>query len=660
MSQANSASSKIPNLYELLKLQPKEPDEQVIRNALKELAERVKQIESPEKAQQAAKLFAVAKQNLLDPKRKAAYDSLWEKVFGTSQSDPASPANEKSSQAIAATLAKVAANAMSKIADNSKGRASQSPTDDADRKENIIAAESLPVSAVPVQDSQMISATATVEEVSDFDLSELNALLPSGDPSAPLDLAAFLETTDINPDGQRTIDDLERDFQRLFKLLGGAVADEAVTVSAPKSSSDDLFAFASQPSSSSATSSSGFATTTDAIPTATLATVAHRTKSPVKARKRRDGSLLLMIGGGITTLLLVLGFLLMMLKKNNDAKQIAIGPSPSNSDNSSKPEDSKPKPGKPMGSGLPQPGSGLPKPGEKLGGEEGMQGDGMNAALPNNSPPATMSPTNNQPSDMQQNTSQPNTPSPPVTQPDKPSPDNSTTPPPATEPPTTPPSTPAATPEVMNKPNDSVGSTEKPNATPPMEAAEEKAVELTAQEKAAWKKQMTDARNAIGNREFDKAAELLEKIGPTAKNANQKAQLARLKTIAPLAKQFHEALVEALKSSEAGDQLKVKEQEIGFTDFVDGKTIVVKIARQKAPVRYEFSDLPVNLAYAFADLKLDQSPTSAAAKASFTAVHRKANQNNKDEARKLMQAAAAANAVPADTHEIFDDNYNLD
>lgn len=688
MSQGNPAPTKIPNLYELLKLQPKESNDQVIRSALKELAERIKRMDSTETAQQAAKLFAIAKQNLLDPQRKAAYDSLWDKVFGQSQSTEASPATARkkaapsaSSQVIAETVAKVAANASSKSAAAKKAEATDSQPKDASEKIKQVASIQADASTVPVQaelsdsaDSassipltpttspeKIVAAPSISTQESEWDLSELNALLPSGDPTAPLDLAGFLESTDINADGQRSVEDLERDFQKLFKLLGGAIADDPSTISSmQQKSSDDLFSFASQPSSSSIAVSANAIPTATAIPTASLAPTASIAKNPVKARKRRDSSLLVMIGGGITTLLLVLGFLLMMLKKSNDAKQLAGGnvPAPTLNNNAAnnaannstiQPQDTKTKSNKPIGSGLPQPGSGLPKPGEKVGGtEEGMSADGMNAGANQMQPanPTTPPTTAMEPAAI------------PATNPPATNPPATSTP--ATNPPATTATEPAkpATPDPTGKPAENSSMTEKPNATPPMEVAEQKPVELSKEEKAAWKKQMTEARTLLGNSEFDKANELLEKLTDKAKNPDQKAQLKRLKTISPLVKHFHEALLDSLSSRGAAEQIKVDNQVISFIDFTEDKILVVKIAGQRKT--FDMKEIPVKVAYAFADLKLDQSPTSAAAKAAFTAVHKKANKNNKEEARKLMQSAAAAEVVPSDAHEVFDDDYSVE
>jgi hypothetical protein len=111
---------------------------------------------------------------------------------------------------------------------------------------------------------------------------------------------------------------------------------------------------------------------------------------------------------------------------------------------------------------------------------------------------------------------------------------------------------------------------------------------------------------------------------------------------------------------EKGDlTFKAGTQEISFVE-ANEERLVVKTGSSKQNSRFKWDELPIVLAYGLADLKLDESPKSAAAKAAFAAVHGKINNTVKENARKLMQSVAAANAVPADTHEIFDDDYSLD
>jgi uncharacterized protein with von Willebrand factor type A (vWA) domain len=162
----------------------------------------------------------------------------------------------------------------------------------------------------------------------------------------------------------------------------------------------------------------------------------------------------------------------------------------------------------------------------------------------------------------------------------------------------------------------------------------------------------------LGTREFEKAKSLLTEAAALAKSPEQQRQLERLTVIAPLVEQFQVALRSATDSMAGGGEvIKVLEQEISFVEAQENMLIV----RNKGTnSRYKWNEIPVLLAFAFADLKLDQSPKSSAIKAAYAAVHPKTNDAMREKARKLMQSAATAGAVPENTHEVFDDDYSLD
>ncbi len=677
MTTGNSKGpTKIPNLYEVLNLPPKENDDQAIRSALRLYAEQVKKMQPGEPAQAAAKLFAIAKQNLLDPAKKTAYDSLWDKVFGANQA--AQPAQS------AATSAQVSG------ADKKKERANASVVSAITQSvEKVVSAaqstesSSTRAKAQPAQTAQLAEATqpASLIQQPTWDLTELETILPSGDPSAPLDLSAFLESSELNADGQRTMEDLDRDFHKLLSLLGvevqqdifgsNTMATSGTHSTATAASSSSLFDFDSATTARPAnttntmqTQSLGFGGSSQALPpvvaAARPAVSNARSVPPSKVRKKRDRSLLLMVSGGLTVLLAVLGVLLVMLKRSNDQRNLAAGNPPAvpaqnaepNANNTPKPS-GLPRAGSGLpqpGSGLPKTGSGLPKPGENMagGGNDAtmMLDPSMQAEAPMQ-PAASMPPATNPP---------PSTP-PPSTSPANATPAMQPATPPATTPPTTDPTPPkpSENPADPAKPDPAKPDPSKPEmAETPMEEVK---VELTAQEKATWKKQMRQARNLLGERQYEQAKELLGKIEPSAKSGQQKAQLRRLSTVADFAEQFNSAMMSALEGMGASETITVGNSEIAFVESSEEK-LVVKMA--SGIKRYPWKDVPINLAYGYADLKLDQGPKSAAAKASFAAVHTKMNPAAIENARKLMQSAAAAEVVPADTHEVFDDDYSLE
>lgn len=92
-SEKPTPSTKIPDLYALLKITPKQDDVQLLRQALKRLSDRLERLDDRQTALRASKLMALAQQTLLDAKRKAAYDGLWEKVYGQQVVIAATPSN---------------------------------------------------------------------------------------------------------------------------------------------------------------------------------------------------------------------------------------------------------------------------------------------------------------------------------------------------------------------------------------------------------------------------------------------------------------------------------------------------------------------------------------------------------------------------------------
>jgi RNase adaptor protein for sRNA GlmZ degradation len=170
---------------------------------------------------------------------------------------------------------------------------------------------------------------------------------------------------------------------------------------------------------------------------------------------------------------------------------------------------------------------------------------------------------------------------------------------------------------------------------------------------------LNSARRSMGKNDFEKARSSVEQASGLAKTSQQKAQLARLRTILPLVERFREAMKAAVSDLEekGGQAFTAGNQEIAFVEASEERLVFRFQGTRKT---YKWDELPIVLAYGLAELKLEESPKSAAAKASFAAVHPKINNTAKETARKLMQSAAAANAVPADTHEIFDDDYSLD
>lgn len=552
------ATAKIPNLYELLKLAPLESNDGDIRAALRQLAERIKQMKSPDAAMQATKLFQYAKVQLLEPSKKAAYDSAWQKVYGSNGSEPSTePAPPNSKEA-----------------------------------------------AEP-----------------GWDLTELTSLLPTDDPAAPLDLAAFLESSDVNVAGLRSVEDLDRDFQRLFQLLGGQVDAAQMTPAGTGAAVPIDQVDSGEPVITATAVGSPLVAT--ATPVAAVAVKGFAVPgSSRQLRKKRDRSLILMIGGALALMLAVLGGMAVVLKMKQSARQIpelAMG-TPAET-----PVDAKPVAAEPQGSGLPQPGSGLPQPGSGLP----QPGETVSGEMPPTASPDVSA------TSMVMNTA-------PMTAEPAAAPVPENTPEPTPQP---------TTPTTVDPP------TMAENPPPAMESPEP--VALTDKEKRQWKRSMLDIKQLLTARKFDKAHEALSQVQSEAKSPEQQAQLARLVTIESLVKEFDDAVHaagEKLTKDGGGATFTAGSQEIAF---VEATPEVFKVKIQFTVQRYSWEAIPIVLGNGLADLVLDQSPRSAAVKAAAAAVHPKLNKSAKESAREQMQAAAAADAVPADTHEFFDDTFDL-
>ncbi len=81
---AGNSSGQLPDLYQLLGLEPLESDRRRIETALKRLLAQIKALHKTDskQAQRMARVVELGKQNLLPAERKRAYDAKWEAHFG--------------------------------------------------------------------------------------------------------------------------------------------------------------------------------------------------------------------------------------------------------------------------------------------------------------------------------------------------------------------------------------------------------------------------------------------------------------------------------------------------------------------------------------------------------------------------------------------------
>lgn len=570
----------IPNLYALLGIAPLEERPQQIREALVNLAAKIKQLDSPEQVKRSTKLFQLAKFHLLDPARKSAYDAAWCRTF--QQTNVVHP------ELIQA-----------------------------------IRVEKSPSRAVATEAGNLAQHTSA--PTAGWDLSELTGLLPQGDPLAPWDMARFRRYSSRLVEDSRKSEDLQRDFFKLVQLLDGGSHPEE---SAP-AAQDDLIsigdstipALSGSPGSlpvSLLGSQQGSSLRAAQVPAQISA--GHATGTiRAQRRKRRSNSMLLAVAAVLTVLSILLAVLVYRSYSQGSGDSLNVLPAtvPQQIANQQTPSSesavaaSVPKKST-SGSGLPKPGQAFDSPVPDDAGASGNP-----SIEPSQNPPKNSGTLDGE---SIAETSMPIAGSSMMTSPEN-------VPPPMV------------------------------SSSPAMGSPMAEVVSLNETEKQQWRDLMNQARLALGATEFGQAEQLLATATTLAKVPKQKEQLSRLKTVAELSRHFDDALESALSGMMAGEVITTGSLTVAFVEY-DGQRLVVKIRGDSR--RFPRGELPINLAHALADLKLDQSPRSTAAKAAFVAVHTKSNENATQSAIKMLQNAAAGEAVPADTFRIFTDDYLLD
>ncbi|MGN6547441.1 MAG: hypothetical protein ACTHK7_20480 [Aureliella sp.] len=479
--------------------------------------------------------------------------------------------------------------------------------------------KSSPVKAAPAKAAVASVATASPVSPSSpaWDYTRLDALLPTGDPQAAFDMASFLRT------GGESRDPLvaQADLDKLIALLSGAVgsAGESSAAVAPMVQPLEAGAIASEEAGGSGLSISPGPRRAESL--APSGGLARR----MRQRKQRA----LVFGGGALAAgligLVLLGVYLFSPKSDSADVEVARAAS-------GKPA---PKP-TPMRGGLPKidlaaapalpdtqadgspAGSGLPKPGE---GALSLQVDVPMAAESKPEP--------------------------------KPKPD----PQPKPEPETKPGPKPDPEPKPDPKPEPNPEPKPEPTAEPKPEPVPAADPELTGQEKAAWQKGMTKARDLIGAHKFEAAEQQLADLKSAAKTSQQRGQLERLEQVLGLVKDFRQAMQHAIAGLGAAETFKIGKSTVASFVEGDDEKITVRVAGQRRS--YPLEEAPVPLGLGLADLKLDvESPTTLACKGAYIVTHEN-NRMTLDQGKQMLQAAADAGAITPELAKFYEDDYSL-
>lgn len=208
---------------------------------------------------------------------------------------------------------------------------------------------------------------------------------------------------------------------------------------------------------------------------------------------------------------------------------------------------------------------------------------------------------------------------------------------------------PSVAPSVMDSPTTPAMETEKPQVT------------LSEADKQTWQALLADIRKLAGDQKYELAAQKLAEAKQLGNTAPQTAQLARIYAATQLARELNEAMHQGIGGLGAGESITIGSSTmVGVVEVqVDRLTVRVRGQNQS----YSFTEIPIGLAFALADLKLDGAdPQSKARKAAFTLFHPGAAGNDlaMQRAKTMMAEAIAAKAVAEDLLLVFDEETNLD
>ncbi len=434
----------------------------------------------------------------------------------------------------------------------------------------------------------------------EWDMTELEMCLPVEDPHAPFDMAHYLKTTPAS-DFEAT---LAADFEKLNQLLGGTAVlevhgksegNEAMRLAPPQTSVPDWLPDGPRPSQATKKPATGHSTAN--MPARSAAATIKQ------IRKKRVQSMVLAITGMLMAICVVFGVMYALVSRGKNQEQLAQAD-------------------------IKNPAVVQPKVDDGVVTSENLTNKTDSGGLPKVPGQGVVEPMFTEP------------------EPDKPV--NGADAGNITE---------SAKPEMMDvnkaeppKPQETTKPVEEPPKPAPMPV-------LTAAEKSDWTQLAQSVRKTLAKQEFDDARSKLDQLAKAAKVPAQREQLARLKLVAELAQEFHSHLSKAVEGLSAGETIRVGSTQLSF---VEGDSNSITIKQTGRVQKYPFTELPNGIAYGIANLQMDlEHPRSAACRAAFAWAHPKTNSLTLKEARSAMGAAVAANAVPADTPKIFDDDFSL-
>lgn len=178
----------------------------------------------------------------------------------------------------------------------------------------------------------------------------------------------------------------------------------------------------------------------------------------------------------------------------------------------------------------------------------------------------------------------------------------------------------------------------------------------TASDIAKVEDGMKAAFAALGRYAFAEAMSQLNSVRAVPKYSELEEQFFRLDLLAQYARNFREALTEAVASLQAGSMIELgNNQAVGVVEtFPDAITVRVAESNRK----YSFDQMPEGLAIAIADKWLDKSdPVSLVLKAAYLATLANPPQDRLERAREWFAEAKRRGVDIEGLDRVFDDFY---
>ena len=588
-----SDTQRLPNLYQLLGLTGPENNLERISASLKRAQAKVDALKGDAaRAADAARLqkvIALGQKYLLSADLKANYDAQWHAIYGSA---PVAVDQSKVAKPSTATRAAVAA----------PQTVAASPT------------------AVALADS-----TVATSELS-WDMSSLDALLPTADPHAPFQMADYLRTSQVR-------DPLaaEADLRKLISLLGGEVAEASDGASAAPLATG-------QPQWHSGTDvqESASVDTGVSMPRST-GTPAAAVALAKRMRQKRQRAMLL---GGTALTAAVGGLVLLSFYLNRPAPKVAQAPAvpiptspppvtlpnePAGASNNTETNQAATPTVNPNSTVLIQPGENV-KPME-------IQ------ATPLPKPDAMAMADKPAAEPMKPETPQPESPK-PVPEPAKP------------EPAKPDPAKPDSAKPDPAKPDPQAT---KPEVTKPAEMPAD--VKLTDKEKKVWQDDMKRVRAGLSKLDPATSEQQIEALKALAKTGEQRTQLSTLEQAVGLVRKAREALVAGIGSLESGETFMVgNSTEVAFVEG-DETRIIVRIGGRK---EYKLEAIPAAMGLVLMKMKPNVVDANLeAAMGAYIMVQTKKNNAATAQGKKLLEDAAAAGAISKELAQFHEEDYKL-